>query len=82
MEENNYIRSVVIASHTADHPSIDNVAVRLNKALLANDEKTFNYIWSKLSQDTKIDLFLWSGTFHYMKSLNSRIADLLNHEIA
>lgn len=79
--ENNYIRSVVIASHTADHPSIDRVAVRLNKAVLANNEETFNYIWSKLSQDTKLDLFLWSGTFHYMHPLTARIAELLNKEI-
>ena len=79
--ENNYIRSVVFASHTTDHPSIDNIAVRLNKAVMANDQKTFDYIWRTLSQDTKLDLFIWSGTFHYMHPLTARIAELLNKEI-
>lgn len=81
MKANNYIRSVVFASHTADHPSIDHTAVRLNKAVMKNDQKTFDYIWRTLSQDTKLDLFIWSGTFHYMQPLNARIAELLNHEI-
>ena len=79
--ENNYIRSVVFASHTTDYPSIDKIAVRLNKAVMANDQKTFDYIWRTLSQDDKLDLFIYSGTFHYMHTLTDRIAELLNKEI-
>lgn len=81
MEANNYIRSVVIASHTADHPSIDKTAVSLHKAVAANDDTAFNSIWSTLSQDDKLDLFIYSGTFHYMQHLTSRIAERLRHEI-
>lgn len=81
MKVNSYIRSVVFASHTTDHPSIDNIAVRLNKAVAVNDEKSFDCIWSTLSQDDKLDLFIWSGTFHYMQLLTSRIAERLRQEI-